>query len=710
MSPNAKNLLLSLWFALFIFALAPVAYCQSSDDCMICHSNSSLSMTRRGKTVSLYVNGARMKKSVHAAVTCVNCHVGLKPGDIPHAKIIKPVDCQTCHPVADFAKSAHGMPSDKTGKDKVPAAGCKACHGAHDILRVNDPKSPVNAANVTGACAVCHKDAVQEFLASAHGSAEARAKAPSCVSCHGVHNVVSTKNAASPVFKTKEAALCLKCHLDNPEVRGRIGASAGFIAGYQKSVHGMALASGNLKAATCSDCHGSHDLKKPADSSSRVSRQNISATCAVCHPEVAKQYSESIHGLAVRRGEVDSPTCTDCHGEHLIYSRRDSRSRVAPTNVSEKVCAQCHNSVQLNEKYGMSSDKFKSFTDSYHGLASRAGSVEVANCASCHGIHNIKPSSDPSSTVNRANLAVTCGKCHPGANENFARGAVHVIVGSPSGAGILNWIRAIYICLIVLVIGGMFFHNLLDFVQKTRLRFAVRLGKAVREHHGSGLYVRMTLNERIQHAAMFSSFILLALTGFMLRYPDSWWVLAIREWGGSFFQVRGLVHRIAAVVMIGISLYHLFYLLTVKRGRQLGKDLLPRWKDFKDFFANLRYIAGLSKRKPSFDRFGYVEKAEYWALVWGVILMTATGFILWFEGYFINLLTKLGWDISRTIHFYEAVLATLAILVWHFYFVIFNPDVYPMSTAWLNGKISEEEMAEEHPLELERIRRSGERE
>jgi len=158
--------------------------------------------------------------------------------------------------------------------------------------------------------------------------------------------------------------------------------------------------------------------------------------------------------------------------------------------------------------------------------------------------------------------------------------------------------------------------------------------------------------------------------------------------------------------MIAASLYHLCYLFAAKRGRQLGMDMLPRWKDVKDAFVNLGYITGLSRNKPRFDRFGYIEKAEYWALIWGVIVMAGTGIIMWFDNYFIGLLTKLGWDISRTIHFYEACLATLAILVWHFYFVIFNPEVYPMSTAWLTGEISEEEMAEEHPLELERLEKT----
>ena len=87
--------------------------------------------------------------------------------------------------------------------------------------------------------------------------------------------------------------------------------------------------------------------------------------------------------------------------------------------------------------------------------------------------------------------------------------------------------------------------------------------------------------------------------------------------------------------------------------------------------------------------------------------MGVTGAILWFENVSMGLFTKLGFDIARTVHFYEAVLATLAILVWHFYFVVFNPDVYPMNLAWLTGRVSEHEMLEDHPLELERLKQGA---
>jgi cytochrome b subunit of formate dehydrogenase len=118
----------------------------------------------------------------------------------------------------------------------------------------------------------------------------------------------------------------------------------------------------------------------------------------------------------------------------------------------------------------------------------------------------------------------------------------------------------------------------------------------------------------------------------------------------------------------------------------------------------MRYNVGLSKQKPMYGRFSYVEKSEYWALVWGTLVMAVTGLVMWLDNTSIGLLTKLGYDVSRTIHFYEAWLATLAILVWHIYFVVFNPDSYPMNTAWLTGTLTEREMREEHPLELDRLR------
>jgi cytochrome b subunit of formate dehydrogenase len=189
----------------------------------------------------------------------------------------------------------------------------------------------------------------------------------------------------------------------------------------------------------------------------------------------------------------------------------------------------------------------------------------------------------------------------------------------------------------------------------------------------------------------------------MLHFPDTWWVKHIREISSDAFEYRSILHRIAAVVLVSVSFYHIVYVTITERGRQLIKDLLPKYEDLIDALNMAKYNLGISKNKPQLDRFSYIEKAEYWALIWGTFIMSVTGVIMWFDNTFIGLFTKLGWDIARTIHYFEAWLAFLAIVVWHFYFVIFNPSVYPMNLSWLTGKIPEEEMQEEHAKEYERI-------
>ena len=691
----------------FILLIFPEAtFGQTSQDCLACHSDRTLTMEKRGRTFSLFTDTTRLKRSVHNSVECIDCHVGVDPNEIPHAKVLKQVRCQTCHEENGYKKSIHAaVQEERAGKPrKAAAAECKDCHGTHEILPPGDIHSQTSRTRLSETCGKCHDSEAAHFSESAHGRALAEGikGSPACIDCHGEHNVVPVKSKESPVYKTHEAKICESCHLDNPDVRKRVGPSAGFIAAYERSVHGIALAGGNNKAATCSNCHGAHDMQKGTDPRSLVNRLNTPQTCARCHGDVAQTYSESIHGKAILKGNMDAPVCTDCHGEHRILPPTDPRSPVAAENVSAQVCAVCHNSVKLTQKYALASDRFKTFQDSYHGLASRAGSVVVANCASCHGFHNIKPSSDPTSMINKANLAVTCGKCHPGANENFAKGSVHVVVAR-DGETVLYWIKTFYISLIIVTIGGMFIHNVFDFVRKAKLRYEIRHGTIKEETYGPSLYLRMTLSERLQHGALLASFIPLVITGFMLRFPDTWWVVHIRQLSESVFEIRSITHRVAGVLLVTAGLYHLYYILFVPRGKQLIRDLLPRLQDIRDARDVALYNFGFSNSKPKLDRFSYVEKAEYWALVWGTVIMAGTGFIMWFDNTFIGLLTKLGWDIARTIHYYEAWLATLAIIVWPFYFVIFNPNVYPMNLAWIRGKLTEAEMAEEHPLELERI-------
>jgi cytochrome b subunit of formate dehydrogenase len=676
---------------------------QSVEDCLSCHSDNELTMEKKGKTISLFVDQNTYNKSVHSKLTCVACHKGFVAEELPHAENIQDVNCVSCHSNALTKHKFHPQILFSKGQGKGSDISCKSCHGIHDVVSVK--RSRWTSSNLTNACGNCHQKQKEEYIQSNHFLAKQTngADSPDCLTCHRVQVTKSSFKEDIVGLKTAQEKLCLSCHLDNPEVRSRVNPKAKFIQAYNKSVHGSSLHKGNAKAANCIDCHSSHIVLKSSDSKSTVNRLNIPTTCGTCHTEVKKEFEESIHGIAAARGNIDSPVCTSCHGEHNILKHTDPNSPVAFQNVSSMVCAPCHSSVRLTERYGLAPDKYKTFTDSYHGLALRGGSATVANCGSCHGYHNIKPSSDPTSTIHKNNLVKTCGSCHPGANTRFVTGTIHVSLDKQEEP-ILYWIATIYIVLIVTIVGGMFLHNSVDLYRKAKLKKQIQRGEIKHEKYGHSLYLRMTLNERIQHATMAISFIVLVITGFMLRFPDSWWVHYIRELSSHAFEYRSLIHRIAAVAMILISLYHIYYVIFTARGRQLIIDLLPKFQDIKDAIGVAKFNLGLSNEKPKLDRFSYVEKAEYWALVWGTIVMTITGLLMWIYTDFAGTFTKLEWDIARTIHYYEAWLAFLAIIVWHFYFVIFNPDVYPMNLAWLKGTLTEEEMAHEHPLELERLK------
>ena len=680
---------------------------QTVDDCLACHGDKSLATERKGRTVSLFVDREVQLKSPHAKLVCVACHVGFDPQNIPHKDKVEPVNCLTCHSNAPTKHQFHSVMMKSWERNPSLIASCKQCHGTHGVVRVKSAGSPFAAKNLPRTCGGCHADVAQVFSASAHGQAlrDDILGAPSCIGCH--QNAISrpAPGVDSTQWKITQEKVCLSCHLDDPNVRMRTAPSARFIASYEASVHGAALARGNSRAANCVDCHGSHEMRKGSDPASKVNKYNIANTCATCHSEIATLYRQSTHGAALASGVESSPTCTDCHGEHNILKHTDPKSPIAPANVSAQVCSPCHASVRLTQKFGLASDRYQSFADSYHGLASKAGSVEVANCASCHGVHDIKKSSDPTSRINKANLVTTCGRCHPGANENFTKGAVHVVATQP-GEKVLYFVSSAYLILIGVTIGGMFLHNFLDFLKKARRQLRIRRGEEERPELPHRLYIRMTLSERIQHGILLVSFITLVFTGFALRFPDAWWVVWMRNISPLMFDIRGVAHRVAAVVMVAASIYHIYYVLFVPRGKQLIRDLLPALKDLSDAAGILRYNLGFSDVRPKFARFSYIEKSEYWALVWGTVVMGVTGVILWFDNTFLGLLTKLWWDVARTVHYYEAWLAALSIVVWHFYFVIFNPDVYPLNVAFWKGTLTEEEMEEEHPLELEEIRRS----
>ena len=525
-----------------------------------------------------------------------------------------------------------------------------------------------------------------------------------CLECHGDKTLVKTnaQGKALPLFvdagkytnSVHRTNACVSCHADvtakhpddnvTPKHVDCAACHAYQSDTYKGSAHAEALKAGKSGSASCLDCHGKHDILSHNDPRSPLYFKNLSKTCGECHPEVARDVQQSIHGKAVALGHREAATCIDCHSEHKIEDLRKASS----IRISEQICSKCHASEKMATKYRLPPDRVKTFMESYHGLASQYGSTRAANCASCHGIHLILPSADPRSMIHTNNLVQTCGKCHPGATENFAVAKIHTdgSMGHELGSQINYWVRRIYLVLIFATIGLMLAHNLLSWRHK--IMASLHAGRTV---------VRMDLSQRLQHVGLAVSFIVLAITGFALKFPDSWVARIL----GSDEGFRRMSHRVAAVVMIVLGAYHVFYVLFTKPGRQLVKDLFPCKKDLADVQTNVVHLLSHGKPKAKFARFGYPEKAEYWAVVWGTILMGVTGCVIWFPVEATRFLPRWVIDVATTIHYYEAILACLAIIVWHFYHVIFDPEVYPLNWACWDGKVSAKWYQHEHPLDTQ---------
>ena len=786
---------------LLLLAFSSLGLAGPDDVCLECHSDPSLTRTLpSGAVQSLAVTADSLAGSMHAKLTCVECHADLKDfSDFPHAEKLAAVRCSACHGT-EAAEVAHGA---HEGKLK-----CAACHGSHNVLRVSDARSPLSPARLNRTCAECHDrihaprrgltasyesydvglhgrhpvaggaggpgcvqchgthtvasesrrpEALQsscldchpqvrdEFRQSVHadlnegranshcfdchgehrsrapsdttlrvlnespaeatcGSCHAQSvarynqslhayalaagspRAPRCESCHGAHNIRRLSDPLSPVHRLRQVETCAKCHSQigitlDPDIR-----LPRSFENYQESTHGRLLARGNEKVPVCTDCHGGHAIRAGSDPQSTIALQNIDRTCGRCHPKEQELYRQSIHFRAVRFGIADSPTCTGCHGEHLLLSPKDPLSRVSHSHQAQETCGRCHENPVIIRKYGLAPGVVATYEDSYHGLATRGKSKRTPVCSDCHSAHAVRTHRDSLSTIHPANVAATCRKCHPRADAAFAQSYTHQAL-QPAKGGINYWIERIYWVLITVIIGGMVLHNLVI------INF--HMLEAKRRQSAGRKVVRFDTHQLIQHMALTVTFILLAVTGFALKYPDAWWVRLLSAIGLEE-SLRRILHRIMAVLLIACGIYHVVYLFFTRRGREEWTAMIPAKSDLTDLADTMKYHTNLSPQRPNYGRYDYSQKAEYWALIWGTVAMIVTGLILWFPAQFSPLLPRWAVTAAQTIHLYEAWLATLAIIVWHFFFVIFHPEEYPMSWTWITGRISLEHVRHRH--------------
>jgi hypothetical protein len=240
------------------------------------------------------------------------------------------------------------------------------------------------------------------------------------------------------------------------------------------SIHKQAMDAGNPNAPVCTDCHNPHTQTRLKDKETGVrleeERVNIPVTCAKCHNEIFKEYEESVHGAGMLvEGNVDSPTCTDCHKVHDIQGV-DNAFRLR----SPQECARCHTDKDMMDKYGLSTAVMDTYVSDFHGttvtIFDKTAPDQETNtpvCVDCHGVHDIARTDDPEKGIQiQSNLLKTCQKCHPDAGDNFSASWLSHYIPSPTKAPLVYYVSLFYNILIPTVIGGMVIYIITDVIRR----------------------------------------------------------------------------------------------------------------------------------------------------------------------------------------------------------------------------------------------------
>ncbi len=445
----------------------------------------------------------------------------------------------------------------------------------------------------------------------------------------------------------------------------------------------------NLDNATCLGCHGAQGFAAPS-ADGHMRSLYVSAD----------QFAESVHGKALR--------CVDCHTTITELPHRNlpatlaarDRQRLALNNN----CGNCHATAR------------QSYTETYHGQVSAMGFAGSATCFDCHGSHAIRRASDPASSVSPANLLKTCQKCHQDATPGFATFESHATTDDFAHYPYV-WITSKFV---IGAVGGVlwffWFHSALWFYREFRDHQQRKLRPHVRTDAlppGEGSYYqRWSALWRWVHLIFAVSIIVLVMTGLSLHYPNAAWApLLERAMGGP--EIAGLVHRVAAVIMIAVFAGHIVYAaIHIARNWNTFKvfgpySLMPNWQDAADFVAMFKWFFGRRPR-PTFDHWSYQQKVDYWAPFWGIAMLAATGAMLWFKTLTAAYLPGWTFNVATVAHGDEALLAAAYLFTVHYFVNHWRPDKFPLDVVIFTGSMPLEEFKREYAVEYARLVETGE--
>lgn len=663
--------------------------------CMTCHGQ----IERVHEKV---IEGRLWEREPGKLPVCIECHQPhlIRREYYDEGPRISDETCMTCHKDEQLHMEKNGetvnlfVDRDPLGGSIHSKLACVSCH-----FDVHPENTPVCKDSKPVDCSACHDDVAQKHLKSKHGQLELLndPDSPSCVFCHGDHGILPKTDSKSKTFSRNVPALCSQCHADGQPAALRNTTITNIEQNYTMSIHGKGLMqSGLTVTAMCTDCHSSH-MELPAnDPESSVNPKNVSQTCGKCHLGVLETFEQSIHSASVNPTDKPLPTCINCHQSHKAQRVDDPTFR---TQIIQQ-CGQCHK------------DLTESYFETYHGKVSKLGDTVAARCNDCHGSHSIFPSSDPRSSLHFNNIIDTCKQCHPGSHRKFTGFLTHATHHDKDNYPTLYYSFMFMTALLVGTLGFFGVHTLLWFIRS--LIHHLKHGTPIIKYGADQRFVRRFRPiQSILHLMVIVSFLSLAATGMTLKFPD----VAFFGWlsaslGGPYWT--GTIHRCAAIITFTYFGAHLIMIarmfmsgrMTLKGLFTADNSMVPNLQDLYDFGANLKWFVGLRPR-PTFGRWTYWEKFDYFAVFWGVAIIGTTGLILWFPVMATRILP--GWfiNVATIIHSDEALLASAFIFTIHFFNTHFRPGVFPMDPVIFTGRIPIEHFKEERKREYDQMVEEG---
>ncbi|MCU7916059.1 MAG: cytochrome C [Candidatus Thiodiazotropha sp. (ex Gloverina cf. vestifex)] len=571
-----------------------------------------------------------------------------------------------------------------TGERVIPTVRCLKCHGDE-----NEQTDVDDDGNEVEIYIPPHK-----FEDSVHGKRR-------CAECHA--NITRVPHRQEP----EVVVGCIECHRqtwdankDKPDNEfKRLGVVIEQIEKYQDSVHARPEDEDDPSVlnAGCYDCHDAHNIGTLGSHQRDEHRLENPEVCGECHRKQRNKYKKSVHGKAVmENGDSEAAVCSDCHTMHEIDSPEGDKVMLQITTN----CGNCHEESQ------------QTYRSSYHGQVNKLGYTHTAKCYDCHGGHNVLEIKDPASAVHEENRLETCRQCHEDAPEGFIGFHPHGNANDFEKYPVM-WITAKSMqALIIGILAFFWVHVMLWFYREYQDRKA---GKSF-AHPRPGddtIYVRrFTATWRWIHLLFAVSTMILVLSGTTLLFSHTAWAsFVIDMLGGP--KVEAILHRTAATIWLSVFLVHFFIAMTnIVRNRKTFRwfgpsSMVPNLQDLRDVGAMFSWFFGRRER-PSFDRFSYWQKFDYWAPFWGAAVIGFSGLMLFIPTLTASFLPGWVFNVATIVHAEEALLATMFLFTVHFFNSHFRPDRFPMSTIMFTGAVPLEEFKFEHRVEYERLKESGE--